>query len=66
MHELREWFAGERGRQSMLADRLGVTPGAITQWRRVPINHVALVSKITGIPREVLRPDVFEERDDER
>ena len=42
-----------------LARALGITHGAVNQWRRVPAERVVAVERITGIPREVLRPDVF-------
>lgn len=47
------------GTYTALAKKLGVTPGAVTQWQYVPIRHVATVEAITGIPREQLRPDFF-------
>lgn len=37
----------------------GITPQAISQWRKVPIERLADVEAATGIPREQLRPDVF-------
>lgn len=43
-----------------LARRLGITRHAVYQWRRVPIERVAEVSRITGIPRSELRPDIFD------
>jgi DNA-binding transcriptional regulator YdaS (Cro superfamily) len=61
MHELYLWFAEERGRQSMLADLLMITPSAISQWRQIPIGHVTPIFEITGIPRWKLRPDIFED-----
>jgi DNA-binding transcriptional regulator YdaS (Cro superfamily) len=42
-----------------LAVALGITPGAISQWDRVPAERVLEVEKATGIPRQVLRPDVY-------
>jgi DNA-binding transcriptional regulator YdaS (Cro superfamily) len=35
---------------------------AISQWQRIPIERVAHVAEITGIPREKLRPDIFDTR----
>ena len=60
MHALYLWFAEERGRQSLLADLLRITPGAISQWHQVPIGRVLQIAEITGIPRWELRPDIFE------
>lgn len=42
-----------------LSEALGLSRGAASQWREIPIDHVARLEKLTGIPREVLRPDVF-------
>lgn len=32
---------------------------AVYQWSRVPAEHVLKVEKITGMPRHVLRPDLY-------
>jgi DNA-binding transcriptional regulator YdaS (Cro superfamily) len=49
----------KRGAVSQLARRLGITHSAILQWRgRVPLKRIAAVERITGIPRDVLRPDL--------
>jgi len=45
---------------SWLAKRIGVTRGAIAQWDKVPAERMKDVSIATGIPMEVLRPDIFE------
>lgn len=37
----------------------GVTPQAVWRWRRVPAEHALAIEKLTGIPRERLRPDIF-------
>jgi DNA-binding transcriptional regulator YdaS (Cro superfamily) len=42
-----------------LANRLGITAGAIYQWKRVPEKHVAAVAKLTRMPAHELRPDLF-------
>lgn len=31
----------------------------IYYWKRVPAIHVRTIEKLTGIPREELRPDIF-------
>jgi hypothetical protein len=38
---------------------LGLSRGAAANWKDIPVNHVARLEKLTGIPREVLRPDIF-------
>jgi len=50
-----------RGTASAIAKGLGVTRAAISAWREIPITRLKEVSKITGIPRNQLRPDIFEE-----
>lgn len=43
----------------MLAAALLITPGALSQWRKVPAERVGEVSRATGIPPHELRPDIF-------
>ena len=38
---------------------LGLSRGAVSQWEQIPIDRVAQVEKLTGVPREILRPDFF-------
>jgi DNA-binding transcriptional regulator YdaS (Cro superfamily) len=47
--------------KAALARALGITPGAVTQWVRIPINRVIDVERVTGIRREELRPDLYRE-----
>ena len=43
-----------------LAKAIGVDQTTATRWqRRVPVERVMDIERITGIPREVLRPDIF-------
>jgi len=42
-----------------LARKLKISRHAIYQWPKVPIGRVNMVAKITGIPCEQLRPDIF-------
>ena len=51
----------KRGSASELAKSLGVTRAAISAWREVPVTRLKEVSQLTGIPREKLRPDIFDE-----
>jgi hypothetical protein len=44
------------------ASELGITRQALSDWRkkgRVSVARVREVSRLTGIPRERLRPDVY-------
>lgn len=42
-----------------LAKSLGVTAQAISQWRDVPALRALEVERITGVPRQTLRPDIY-------
>lgn len=38
---------------------LGLSRGAASQWRRVPAERVLEVERLTGVPKEILRPDLY-------
>jgi len=59
MDKLIEWLKAERGRRYKLAEKLRITPGAISQWKKVPAERVGDISRATGIPMKELRPDIF-------
>lgn len=44
---------------SELARLIGLQPQAVSQWTEVPPMRVLDVEKVTGIPRGVLRPDLY-------
>ena len=46
---------------STLAMQLEISKQAVHQWRQVPATRARAIERITGIPREELRPDVFGE-----
>lgn len=55
-----EEFVAKRGNKAFLAAQLGITHAAVQQWGgRVPAERVVDVERITGIPREALRPDLY-------
>jgi hypothetical protein len=61
-----DWFQerSERknGGRSAMAKFLKVAPGAITYWDykgQIPKQHVQKLSAKTGIPKSVLRPDLW-------
>ncbi len=45
-----------------LAERLGLTPQAVARWDRVPAERCLDVEHATGVPREILRPDIYGDR----
>jgi len=51
-----------RGAASDLARTLGVTHAAVYQWvrSRIPADRVISIERATGIPREALRPDLYQ------
>jgi hypothetical protein len=60
--ELMNVFAAAGG-IGELAAKLGLSRQAVGIWHKVPFKHLNRVSDITGIPRQLIRPDLF---DDER
>jgi DNA-binding transcriptional regulator YdaS (Cro superfamily) len=65
MEELRKWRLGLRDHQTLKAagSLLGVSAVQMhryeTDEQKVPATKVREIEAITGIPREILRPDVF-------
>lgn len=37
----------------------GITSQAVSQWRQVPPERVLDVERVTGVPRQELRPDLY-------
>jgi DNA-binding transcriptional regulator YdaS (Cro superfamily) len=42
-----------------LARLLGISHQAIMQWKRVPAERLLAIELLTGVSREILRPDLF-------
>lgn len=53
----------EYGMKSRVAEACGLTRAAMTGWVRVPAVHVKTVAKLLGIAPEVIRPDIFADRE---
>ena len=53
-------LAGGYGLLGPLARLLGITHNSIMQWRRVPAARIIQIEAITGVPRDVLRPEFYE------
>jgi len=47
------------GGQKALAEKIGVTAQAISQWDEVPPLRVLAVERVSGVPRHELRPDLY-------
>jgi len=47
-----------------LARQLGISQPSVSNWDRVPAERVLMVEATTGIDRRVLRPDLYQERED--
>jgi DNA-binding transcriptional regulator YdaS (Cro superfamily) len=44
---------------SALARRLGISRVAILQWKKIPAERVLDIERVTGVPREQLRPELY-------
>ncbi len=47
------------GGPTALGRLLGISGEAIVQWGRVPPLRVLDVERVTGVPKELLRPDLY-------
>ena len=43
-----------------LARQLGIAHQSILQWERAPAERIVEIERVTGVPRQELRPDLFE------
>jgi DNA-binding transcriptional regulator YdaS (Cro superfamily) len=53
-----------RGLMAEIARVLGLTKGAVWKWRVVPAERVLAIERISGIPRQQLRPDLYPDEAD--
>ena len=42
-----------------LARKIGISQPSVSNWERVPSDRVVVVESATGVPRAILRPDLF-------
>ena len=49
----------QSGSYSRLAQRLGISRQALQQWASIPVRHVLLMERLSGVSRYELRPDVY-------
>ena len=44
-----------------VAEALRISKQAVSAWRDVPPRYVVTLERLSGIPRQKIRPDVFRE-----
>lgn len=49
------------GGVSGLARQIGISQPSVSNWNRIPAERVIVVETITGVPRTILRPDLYGE-----
>lgn len=49
------------GGLAKLAEPLGISMQAVSQWDEVPALRVLAVERLSGVPRHELRPDLYPE-----
>lgn len=55
-----ELVRNERGTAPRIAAACGIQREAVWNWRRVPAGHVLTIERLLGIPRHLIRPDIYE------
>lgn len=48
------------GGVAALARHLNISSQAISQWDKIPAERVPEVARVTGLPKHLLRPDLYE------
>jgi DNA-binding transcriptional regulator YdaS (Cro superfamily) len=48
----------KRGLSAKIARELKLSTGAVAQWDKVPAERIPEIERITGISRQLLRPDI--------
>ena len=52
------------GSVSALARGLGLAQPSVSGWTKIPAERVLAVETLTGVPRSILRPDLYDGQDD--
>lgn len=42
-----------------IAEELQISPQAVRKWNRVPPKHCPIIEARFGVPRHVMRPDIY-------
>ena len=58
-----KWAIEIAGSQVKLAKLLGITHQAINKWTVVPVHRIIAIERATGVPRSLLRPDLYKKPD---
>ena len=48
------------GSGAALARLLGLTKEAVNLWHEIPLSRMLEIERVTGVDREILRPDIFD------
>ena len=59
MDEVLRAVRANRGQAVEIARACGIGRAAVYQWARTPAQWVHQVAKVTGLPLEEIRPDIF-------
>jgi len=51
------------GGVSELARQLGISQPSVSNWTRIPAERVVTIESLTGVPRTILRPDLYAAQD---
>jgi TorA maturation chaperone TorD len=63
-HEGLEQAIKAAGSVSALARGLGLAQPSVSGWTKIPAERVLAVETLTGVPRSILRPDLYDGQDD--
>jgi len=56
--DIKELLAKAGGAYKVAAE-IDVASQWVYQWKQVPAKHVVAVSRLSGVPPEQIRPDIF-------
>jgi DNA-binding transcriptional regulator YdaS (Cro superfamily) len=56
----------EKKFRKAISEKCKISIDAIKQWRRVPTARVIAVERITGIPRHLIRQDIYPDPSEEK